>query len=121
MNVNMLTSQEAIMALSAADNADNPRPASASIQTAPYPAAYTAVVGGNSLHFVPSAPGTYTVTITGTSADGTAIPTTVTTFIVTDTPPPDQATHFVLGDVVLRTKDITTPGDPGSDTVTASV
>lgn len=121
--INMLTSQEAVVQLSAADDATPPnsQPASFSAVTAPFPAGYTAVVGGNQLHFVPSATGTYTVIITGTSSNGTALATTTINITVTDTGAPGQATHFVLGDVTLRTKDIITPSNPGSDTVTGSV
>lgn len=121
MNIAMLTSQEAVVQFSAADDSNTQRPASFSAVTAPYPAGYTVFVGGSALHIIATAPGTYTVTITGTSADGTALPSSTITVTVTDVAPPPQATHFVLGDPILRTKDTVTPADPGSGTITGSV
>lgn len=120
MDVTMLTAQEAIVTVTGADDANTPRGGTFTAKTAAYPAAYSVVISGNQLHFVPTAPGTYTVTIDAKSLDGTSLPTAVINFTVSDTPPPDQATHVVLSPATLRTKDIITPPDPGSDTVTGS-
>ncbi len=92
------------------------RPAALSAQVSGYPGAYVALVGANNLHFVAQAPGDYTVTVSGHSADGTALPSITASFTVT-APPVEQADAITATDPVIRTKDNITPADPGTDTV----
>lgn len=74
------------------------------MQISPYSVAYVANASGT-LHVVAKTVGAVTLTISGHSQDGT----------------PPQATHFVLGSWTVKNQDITTPDDPGVDTVNGTV
>jgi hypothetical protein len=116
----LLTNQEAVFNVQAFDDSNAAKPAGFSAKVSGYPGAYVAIVGSNNIHFVAVNPGTYTVTVTGHSQDGTALPTLTLDFTV-NTPPVPQATHLVLSDPVVGNKSIVTPADPGTDTVTGNV
>jgi len=116
---NLLTTQEAIFTVSA-DDGTTSRPAGFSAQVSPYANAYVALVGGNTLHLVPKQPGASTVTINGHSQDGTPLPPVSLSFNAS-LPPVPQATEFVLSTPSVSNQNITTPGDPGTDTVTGTV
>lgn len=116
----LTTIQEAFFDLSAAGSDETPRPAGFSAVVSDYSKGYIALVGTR-LHFVSKGTaGANSVTISGHSQDGTALPDKVVDFNVTD-PPVPQATHFVIGDISVADQNITTPGDPGTNTVTGSV
>jgi len=119
----LTTAQEAVWTLGAADDTPSPQPASFTATVAPYgTGAYVALVGTNVLHFVtpPSATGSFTVTVSGASQNGTLLPNDVYNFTVT-APPTPQATHFTDGGVTVKGKDITRPADPGVDHVSGNV
>lgn len=121
MGIALLTNQEALQALSATGADGSAKPAGFSAQIAPYATAYVALTGGNTLHIVPKGPtGDVTVTITGHSADGTALPVVTITYTIS-APPVAQATQIVAADPTIKGQDITTPPDPGTDTVTGNL
>ena len=116
----LILGQEAVLSsIGAQDDSGNPQPAAFSAQIAPYSAAYVANAGGT-LHVVAKTTGSATLTISGHSQDGTALPPQAQDFTIT-TPPPPQATQFILGSWTVKSKDITTPLDPGVDTVNGTV
>lgn len=98
----------------------SPKPAAFAAQVTGYPGAYIAVVGNNQLHFVAREPGDYSVTIGGHSQDGTELPVTTIDFHV-DAPPIPQATSLVASTPTVSAQNITTPADPGTNTVTGTV
>ena len=118
----LTTDQEAVFSVAGYDDSVPPaqKPVSGTAIVSGYPGAYVARVGQNELHFVAQQPGSYTVTINATSQDGTALPVVTLDFTVT-APPVPQATHVTATDPIVKNKDITTPGDPGSNTVSFSV
>ncbi len=117
----LTTSQAAFFDLSAAGADESPRPAGFSAAVSDYAKGYVALLGLNRLYFVSKGiPGVNSITISGHSQDGTALPDRIIDFNVTS-PPVPQATHFVIGDISVVNQDITTPGDPGTDTVTGGV
>lgn len=120
MPTSLLTTEEAVVNISATGADGSPKPAAFAAQVTNYPGAYIAVVGNNQLHFVARAAGDYTVTIGGHSQDGTELPTTTIDFHVAE-PPVAQATSLVASDPTVRAQDITTPADPGTNTVTGTV
>lgn len=120
MPTNLLTTEEAVVTISATGADGSPKPAAFAAQITNYPGAYLAIVGGNQLHVVARDPGDYTVTIGGHSADGTALPNTTIDFHV-DAPPVPQATALGASAPSVSTQNITTPPDPGTNTVTGSV
>ena len=117
---NILTTEEAVFSISATGADGTAKPAAFAAQVSGYPGAYIAIVGANNLHFVANDPGDYTVTIGGHSADGTALPDLTLDFHVA-APPVPQATALVASTPAVRTKDLVTPADPGTNTVTGSV
>ena len=119
---NLLVNQEAVTTIGADDGATPPvaKPASLSAQVSGFPNAYIALVGSNQLHFVGQQPGDFTVTVSGHSADLTALPDLVLNFHVDAIPVP-QAKEITASDPTVKNQDITTPANPGTDTVTFSV
>jgi hypothetical protein len=115
----MTLGQEAVFALAAKDNTDVDRPVSFSITVTNYAAIYVQVAG-NTVHVVSKGVGTGNAVISGHSQDGTALPDLTMEFTVGPVPIP-QATHFVAGSVTVKNSDITTPADPGTDTVTGTL
>jgi hypothetical protein len=119
-SIALQTSQEAVLSsIGAQDDSGNPLPAAFSAQIAPYSVAYVANDGGV-LHVVAKTVGTATLTISGHSQNGTALPNQTQDFTVS-APPVPQATHFVIGSWTVKGDDITTPLDPGTDTVNGTV
>ena len=103
--ISLILGQEAVLSsIGAQDDSGNPQPAAFSAQIAPYSAAYVANAGGT-LHVVAKTTGSATLTISGHSQDGTALPPQAQDFTIT-TPPPPQATQFVLGSWTVKSKDI---------------
>lgn len=116
----LLTNQEATFNVGATDDLNNAKPAAFTAQVSGYPGAYVALVGSNQLHFVAKVAGTFTVTITGHSQDGTALPTLTLDFTV-NVPPVPQATKLTVTDPIVSNQSIVTPADPGNSTVTGNV
>ncbi len=118
----LLTNQEAVTSIGADDGATPPvaKPASLSAQVSNFPNAYIALVGSNQLHFVAQQPGDFTVTINGHSQDLTPLPALVLNFHV-DAPPVPQAKEITATDLTVKNQDVTTPANPGTDTITFSV
>lgn len=118
--ISLQLGQEAFLSsLGAQDDSGTPQSAAFSAQIAPYAVAYVANAGGT-LHVVAKTTGSATLTISGHSQDGTPLPNQTQDFTIS-TPPPPQATHFVLGSWTVKGQDITTPADPGVDTVSGLV
>lgn len=118
----LLTNQEGVFTFLAYDSATPPnqRPAGFSAQVAPYSVAYVALTGTNTLHVVPKTAGSFTITINGHASDGSALAPLELDFTAS-TPPISPATNFVASTVTVKGQDITTPADPGTDTVTGNV
>ncbi len=115
--------QCAFFDLDAQDDATPPvsHNASFNVQVADYSLGYVAKQGGSRIFFVPKVPGMVNVVITGTSQDGTALPTVTITYQTSSAPPPQQATHFVPGPITVTSINIGTPADPGVDNVSGSL
>lgn len=109
-----------MFSVSAMGGDGSPKSAAFAAQVTNYPGAYLAVVGTNQLHFVARDPGSYTVTIGGHSQDGTPLPNITIDFEVS-APPIPQATALVASTPTVKAQDITTPADPGTNTVTGTV
>lgn len=116
----LLTTQEAIFDISAAQTDGISRAAAFSATVSDYSTAYVALVGANHIHCVSKKAGTVTVTVSGHSQDGTALPP-ITKDFTFNTPPSPQADHFITTDPSVRNTDTITPQDPGTDTVTGTV
>lgn len=115
----LLPSQAARFNLGAQDNSGTGRPASFSVKVADYSLGYV-FAQGNQIYFVPKALGSTSITVSGTANDGTALPPLSFDFVTAMAPPP-EATHFTADGIQVLNQDITTPADPGSDTVTGSL
>src|SRR5271157_229957 len=95
-------------------------PAGYSVQVSDYATAYVAPAPNfaNRVYVVPKKAGSVTVTVSGHSADGTALPPITRSYEFDPLPLP-QATQFVLGadssDNINQA-----PADPGTDTITGS-
>jgi hypothetical protein len=116
----LLPNQCGRFSLGAADAGGAARPATFAVKIADSSLGYVALQSGNQVWYVPKGVGVTTITISGASADGTAL-TPVSMQFTTATPPPPQASTFTESAVEIRGQDITTPADPGSDTVTGSL
>lgn len=116
----LTTSQAAFFDLSAAGADDTPRPAGFSAIVSDYSKGYVALVGTRVYFVSKGTAGANSITISGHSQNGTTLPDVTLDFNVT-LPPVPQATHFVIGDISVVNQDITTPGDPGTDTITGTV
>ena len=121
LTTNLITGQEAIIPLSATGADGTGKPAGISAKVVPYPGLHLSLSsGGSPLHAVADSAGDYTVTISGHSQDGTTLPNDLLQFHVT-VPPPPQATSIVVGTITIKGADITTPADPGTDTVVGNL
>lgn len=120
----MLSGQEAIWTIGAADDSGTARAATFTATVSVYSPGdvYVNVPSDkpNQLHFVAKTAGNYTVTITGNSQDGTPLPADVQSFVVTDAPTP-QATHFTDSSVTVFGITVFTPGDPGADHISGTL
>lgn len=122
MSTSLQINQEAIFSITSNGADESPRPAGFSATINPYSVAYVAAAptGGGNLHVVGKTVGTCTLTISGHSQDGTSLPDLSLDFNLTAIPVP-QATHFVAGSIAVGDQGITTPADPGTDTITGSL
>lgn len=120
MSTSLLPSQCAKFTLSAHDAADVARAATFSVKVANYALGYVFNVTGQ-IYFVPKGVGENSITITGKDSAGNDLPPMSLDFTVTATPPPPEATHFVVGAIQILGINITTPTDPGTDTVTGTL
>ncbi len=119
----LVAGQCAFFDLDAQDDATPPvsHNANFTVQVADYSLGYVAKQGGSRIFFVPKQVGTVNVLISGTSADGTPLPTVTITYQTSAIPPVQQATHLVVGPQTIGPVNIGTPGDPGVDNVTGSL
>lgn len=118
---NLVLGQVAFFDLDAQDDAGISHHANFNVQVADYSLGYVALLGANRIFFVPKTPGTVTIAITGTSQDGTALPTVTIEYQTVPASGPTQASKFVPGPITVAPSDIATPSDPGVDTVTGSL
>lgn len=119
MSTSLLPNQAARFNLGAADNDGVGRPASFSVKVANYSLGYV-FAQGNQIYFVPKGLGSTSITVSGTAHDGTALTPLSFDFVTSEAPVP-QATHFTSDTIQILNQDITTPQDPGSDTVTGTL
>ncbi len=118
---NLTVGQNAFFDLSAQDDASVPHNASYSAQISDVSVGYIAKVGAGRIYMVSKTPGTVNVVVSGTSANGTPLPTVTVEYTVTPASTEPQATHFVTSTPSVQANDITTPAETASDTVTGTV
>lgn len=112
--------QEATFNVGATDGT-NPRAANLVAQLDTFgTVGYIALVTPTEVHFVALGAGTGVVTITGHSQDGTAL-TPITKEFTVGATPVTQANTITASEPVVKNQDITTPPNPGSDTILISV
>ncbi len=119
VTTSLLPNQVGRFVLGAVDGDGVARPATFSVKVADYSLGYV-FAQGSQIYFVPKANGTTTILISGAAADSSPLPN-ITMEFVTAVPPPPHAANFTTSTVEILNHDITTPGDPGSDTVTGSL
>lgn len=100
---------------------DNLRPAGFSATVSNYSVAYVANVGTNGLSVVSKGLGTCDVTIFSHSQDGTPLPNIVRSYTVDPAPVPQANNLVVNNDQGVQPNGLTTPSDPGTDTVVGSL
>ncbi len=106
--------------LGAQDDGGVNRPATFAVKVADYTLGYVALSGGTRVYFVPKLVGATSITISSKNQSGGSLPDITMDFTTADLPSP-QATHLVLSGLTVAAADITTPIDPGNDTVTGSL
>jgi hypothetical protein len=118
-NTPLVLGQFGKFTLGAADAGSNPRSATFNVKSNNYAVAYV-LVNGNQIFCVSKTVGVATITITGSSADGTPLPSVDMQFTITATAPDPQATTFTESGVTVGAIDITM-NDPGVDNVSGSL
>ncbi len=126
MSTSLILGQHALFFLTSNGSDETERPSLFSAKVSDYSKGYVALVSGNALGNVGvyvggKALGSFDLTITGHSQDGTPMTSLTRSYTVIPVPVP-QATHFdATDDAVLNNNGITDAPDPGTDTVTGSL